>query len=70
MREKQLIEKVTDKIQELVRDKSFKGSEEIQQLLDGGTPKVCVRVCVCVCVYVRVCVHLQRRVLKGTLTCR
>ena len=56
MREKQLIENVTDKIQELVRDKSFKGSEEIQQLVDGSTPKVCVRVSV------GVCVHVQRRV--------
>ena len=58
MREKQLIENVTDKIQELVRDKSFKGSEEIQQLVDGSTPKVCA--CVCTCAEARACVRRIR----------
>ena len=62
MREKQLIENVTDKIQELVRDKSFKGSEEIQQLVDGSTPKVCACVCgcVCTCAEARACVRRIR----------
>jgi hypothetical protein len=57
MREKQLIENVMDKIHQLVRDKSFKGSEEIQQLVRGSTPKVCVRVCVHVLRRVRACVE-------------